>query len=120
MPLKKNVKSVFLAALRSGDYPQGRGRLLDPQGGFCCLGVLCALGQGAWVRGIYKPAFGLSPQSDGKDGLSKSGPNGSSSSLPKAVRERAGLTIKEARDLEVMNDDGASFYEIANHIEEYM
>lgn len=35
------VKTAWLDALRSGEYPQGKGLLRDNEGKFCCLGVLC-------------------------------------------------------------------------------
>src|SRR5262249_36155352 len=37
------VKKLWVAALRSGDYVQGRGRLRNADYSFCCLGVLCNL-----------------------------------------------------------------------------
>lgn len=41
--MNPEVKSKWVAALRSGQYKQGQGRLRSPQDGFCCLGVLCDL-----------------------------------------------------------------------------
>lgn len=44
--MKENVKQSWVAALRSGDYRQGRQRLRTVTGDdvqFCCLGVLCEL-----------------------------------------------------------------------------
>jgi len=37
------IKQQWLAALRSGEYDQGRDRLRTDDGAFCCLGVLCDL-----------------------------------------------------------------------------
>lgn len=42
MPITENGKK-WLAALRSGEYKQGRGVLDDGQGRYCCLGVACKL-----------------------------------------------------------------------------
>lgn len=43
------LKERWVAALRSGKYPQGRDNLREPEGGFCCLGVLCDLvAPGGW------------------------------------------------------------------------
>ena len=37
-------KALLVAALRSGEYQQGRGRLYDGiEGGYCCYGVACVL-----------------------------------------------------------------------------
>lgn len=38
----KHVKEMFLTALRSGDYPQGKCALQNSEG-YCCLGVLTDL-----------------------------------------------------------------------------
>jgi hypothetical protein len=40
--MKPKIKARWLAALRSGEYEQGRG-YLHPGSTFCCLGVLCDL-----------------------------------------------------------------------------
>lgn len=37
--MNKEIANKWAAALRSGDYPQGTGRLYDGKA-FCCLGVL--------------------------------------------------------------------------------
>lgn len=38
--LTKEVKDKWVAALRSGDYRQGKHRLKQIDGSYCCLGVL--------------------------------------------------------------------------------
>lgn len=40
--MKKEIKDLWVAALRSGDYAQGA-NALRTQDVFCCLGVLCDL-----------------------------------------------------------------------------
>jgi hypothetical protein len=46
------VKTVtvkeWVEALRSGEYNQITGRLRSQQDGFCCLGLLCDLGDAPW------------------------------------------------------------------------
>lgn len=37
------LKRKWVEALRSGEYKQGRGELLNDEGAYCCLGVLCAM-----------------------------------------------------------------------------
>lgn len=41
--MRPKVKKEWIAALRSGDYRQGRGQLRSEDNSFCCLGVLCNL-----------------------------------------------------------------------------
>lgn len=41
--MKTEIQNLWVNALRSGEYKQTRERLKDHNGGFCCLGVLCDL-----------------------------------------------------------------------------
>lgn len=44
MKIDEKIKTKWVAALRSGEYKQGRGALRKKDSGgdrFCCLGVLC-------------------------------------------------------------------------------
>jgi len=50
--LPAEVKTAWLAALRSGNYAQTRGALRRTDG-FCCLGVLCDVRKDT-VRGIWQ------------------------------------------------------------------
>lgn len=45
--MKNVTREEWLAALRSGEYKQGRG-VLKEDGRFCCLGVLCDLADVPW------------------------------------------------------------------------
>jgi len=47
--MKLEVKKLWIEALRSGKYEQGRGAL-NKDGKFCCLGVLCDLAVKAGVE----------------------------------------------------------------------
>jgi hypothetical protein len=52
MVMKKEIKALWLTALRSGIYKKGEGALNDQQH-YCCLGVLCDIyqkqtGEGRW------------------------------------------------------------------------
>lgn len=42
------VKQLWVAALRSGEYPQGKSKLRSSKG-YCCLGVLCDLAERAGI-----------------------------------------------------------------------
>jgi hypothetical protein len=101
--MKHEVKQKWCAALRSGEYRQGKGRLKRKERGveeFCCLGVLCDiysketgtpwLGQHmhqSWLYPHYK------------------------------VREWAVVEEIKCDSLACMNDAGKSFEEIADYIE---
>jgi hypothetical protein len=44
--MKREIRDRWTAALRSGEYEQGRSTLRDREDRYCCLGVLCdVLGQ---------------------------------------------------------------------------
>ena len=45
-----DIKQKWVAALRSGDYKQGRGYLRTIDNEYCSLGVLCDLSDVAWVE----------------------------------------------------------------------
>lgn len=85
--LDPEVKRLFLDALRSGKYPQGRTRLRNHEDCYCCLGVLTDL---AVKAGIVKWA-----QSDYGWGVDVTLPNGTSfintSDLHDKVIQWAGL-----------------------------
>lgn len=107
--MNKQVKKKWLKALRSGEYKQGQENL-NKDNAFCCLGVLCDLHaeevNGKWISGKYL---------------------GSSSLLPHIVSEWAGLLDNEDEEaiiykgkckyLTSANDNGYSFKQIANIIE---
>jgi hypothetical protein len=120
--MKKRVKTKWLKALRSGDYPRTTGQLRD-ENGFCCLGVLCN------IHAQEHPELAVKE-------TSKFSYMDASGHLPPAVVEWAGLrdvAEEEAEDeptdvkvtyrgqattLVNLNDtDKLSFKQIANVIE---
>lgn len=52
--MNPEIKAKWLAALRSGEYKQGRGYLQNGKGEFCCLGVLCDLYRKETGNGVWK------------------------------------------------------------------
>lgn len=113
MTMNKRVKKLWLEALRSGDYKQGKLKLRNDDNEFCCLGVLCDL---------YAKEHG---KRWGKR-------NGSITFMllsgvpPNKVWEWAGLSDANPRittspgsgdSLAGLNDTGSDFSEIANLIE---
>lgn len=114
--MNQEIKAKWTAALRSGEYKQGRGQLKtrSPNDGYCCLGVLCDLyDKELWqteeaVNGIVAITY-----------------LGSSSFLPPLVRawadiDNCGTFDEDGRTLSSENDSGATFAEIADIIDEYL
>lgn len=113
--MNHEVKTKWVAALRSGDYRQGRGKLRDlecetPR--HCCLGVLSdiyykEIGE-AWPE---VPFGALSPGLPTKDVRLWSGLSFLGASDDKVVLNRFTLP------LHIHNDQGSSFADIADAIE---
>lgn len=111
-PNRENI-AKWVEALRSGDYTQGIGALASFEGEsvqYCCLGVASEI---SGVCQIKKDAM-----SDGRGVLAY---DGSRSFLPMSVQEWLGVDGDapdvRAGALSAINDDGASFAEIADLIE---
>lgn len=107
--MNDNAK-IWIEALRSTEYKQGVGGLHPSEGKFCCLGVACdkykeITGQGEW----------LSDRTFIINRISRI------SSLPVDVRDWLGLADIDGAFadgcLADINDDGASFEQIADIIE---
>ena len=103
--MKPDIKQAWLTALRSGDYQQGQGYLRQGDQ-YCCLGVLCDL---------YGKAVGPEWEAADDDVHAM---HGTESSLPFRVQEWARIASPNPLDLVEMNDNGSTFEELANIIEE--
>ncbi len=109
-------RRLWVEALRSGKYQQGRMALRDLRtGGFCCLGVACQIsGLGAWSA---FPDVAETPMYQIGD------VHYSRMYLPYPVRKWLGLAtdsgvlVGSGNTLSAKNDGGASFTEIADIIE---
>jgi hypothetical protein len=130
--MNRRIRDMWVAALRSGEFKQGRGwlRQADPKDtpdSFCCLGVLCEIfrretGEGVWAEkaqdhdnhrcGEFN--FKLSPLSY------------SDSLTPAEVADWAEMGCRDPwmdderygeRSLSGLNDDGVDFQTIADVIE---
>ena len=93
MAMTPELKARWIAALRSGEYTQGRNALKTPEGHYCCLGVLC--------RVLERPdLIGQSYE---------------------RLREASGLTTSETDGCVELNDVAQrSFNQIADYIEVYL
>jgi hypothetical protein len=123
--MDKRIKGLWLKALRSGEYKQGREYLNN--NGFCCLGVLCDLyaketDHGRWIE---DPILHCGPSFKSLNGESDEMP-------PLDVLVWAGLvdvagspnlyfeTIEGMRPSDMfipaLNDNGWSFKQLADQI----
>lgn len=100
-----DLKTKWLAALRSGKYKQGQ-RALKRNDEFCCLGVLCDVLGADWEVGADKD-LGATVGGELQDYY-----------LNPCALATAGFSEQQQAILYGMNDDqGRSFAEIADHIE---
>ena len=110
LDMNPEIRARWTAALRSGDYQQGREQL-HYGGTWCCLGVLCDLAE----------KDGVITSTDSGQGWRSYG--GCHDYPPDAVVNWAGLPGYNPRaetpgpTLVALNDSGASFLEIADAID---
>jgi hypothetical protein len=115
--MNPEIKAKWVAALRSGEYKQGKERLYSPSQGYCCLGVLTDL--------YSKEVLGIPYL--GEDDLKKYGED----YLCDEVMAWAGLPNSDPEvdeslviingvppSLSQLNDAGFTFNDIADIIEE--
>lgn len=110
---------AWIEALRSGKYGQGKSELRVAKNKFCCLGVLCDLeNPDAWSHprgGGWIWRWENAPEGDRHDARY--------AVLPPSplMRERYGMPYAqqfgEGNALDLMNDGGKTFTEIADVIE---
>lgn len=122
--MKRSERDEWVRALRGelGDYLQGRSVLRSKDDRFCCLGVKCDLD----VRAEHRHNIWSRPTVDGdthgvtyywQDGKLRE--EGERSGMPTdGILDAWGLTYTQSRALATMNDQGVSFAEIADWIEE--
>lgn len=114
-------QQLWVNALRSGEYKQTTEQLNDGDGGFCCLGVLCDLYEKETGNTFTKNEDGVYTYGEIRElGLALEYDYD-------AVKKWAGLKsvngeFRETDDdentcLAELNDDGYSFFDIANVIE---
>lgn len=108
--MKKSIAKKWVAALRSGDYKQGKGQLRDTKNRFCCLGVLCNLHAQAHPK--------IAAMQRDKDAYMAS-----TGLLPQEVMDWAGMSdeigcLPNGDSLAELNDGGKRFTTIAKIIEQ--
>ena len=114
--MNKRIKKLWVAALRSGEYKQGRRRLRSDVNTFCCFGVLCnihaqehpEIAAAQQTRRAYMGSYALPPE----EVLLWAG--------LESFRADAVRIAGELNFLEAHNDRGVSFSQIADAIEEQL
>jgi hypothetical protein len=105
--MKKDVAEKWVAALRSGNYKQGTGRLRNNDKSFCCLGVLCdVLGRKFDEYGVVEETSVLLPKSVVEEAKMKN-------DAGVIEEDPKGLALWEQNDIA-----NKSFNEIADFIEQ--
>ncbi len=122
--MNQEIKTKWVAALRSGEYEQGIGKLRS-NNSYCCLGVLCDLyhketGIGEWVPDT------------GRDDSKRLMFLDHGEALPEEVIAWAGLPEEDAmipirvhpdkcpRTLSSYNDSGTTFVAVADLIDKHL
>lgn len=123
--MKAEIKSKWLAALRSGEYAQTSqvlSRVEDGKRSYCCLGVLCEV-MGAKRDGNYKlPGDNQKHHSHGPDAPGNGefytfGGERDCGFPPKAILREADVSQDFCEMLADGNDTGLPFSAIADTIE---
>jgi hypothetical protein len=123
--MKKEVAQKWVEALRSGEYQQSMKALktveasAESRTGYCCLGVLCDLSRvGSW-RSTKSPelaAYQTGNEINDYQNISWPPPEVLNWA---GMRHNTGFIDSQGYSLSNMNDDGATFEEIAALIERY-
>jgi hypothetical protein len=115
--LKPDFKAAWVAALRSGEYPQTRGRLRDRQG-YCCIGVACDVALKMGMLNKLSRWHEIDNEIQEFNNGFISGVGMPPPDVSDAFFVNDGYNFVSSRGtLDAMNDRGASFEEIADIIE---
>lgn len=110
--MRADIKKEWTEALRSDKFKQCKGRLKKVFGGptrHCCLGVLCE------IKNLEESERII----EGSEYINfKMNDESSFSDLPNVFAEYVGIPVLKEQMLMKMNDEGKSFNEIADWIEE--
>lgn len=107
--LTKAFQETWAAALESGKYKQGTRQLRSEDNEYCCLGVASDLVCPTKWRHQWE-------NNQGPWGVHESDGNFRTGYMARECRNEIGLTHDDERVLSHMNDEGATFPEIAKYI----
>ena len=106
--MNPTFKAKWVAALRSGEYKQGKYVLRDQENNFCCLGVLMDIDGCLWnpteLCRVKTNIYSV-------DG------SGETTKLTAITAVKFDLSDEKQVSLISMNDSGKTFAEIADYIE---
>ena len=109
------LKEKWIEALRSGDFPKGKSTLLNDQGQYCCLGVLCEIHDEVDKVEKFFGNFGkiknLFFHKDHPD-------DWNTVFLPYSVREKVGISVPDMHKVAEINDISDDFSNAITYIEE--
>jgi hypothetical protein len=127
-PMDPELKAKWVAALRSGEYLQGKGVLKkvnkDDEIRYCCLGVLCEVAGLELEEDLSKPTGTAKVNYGVRD---TQGDWIVTTSIPESLAGQFGLGLQDLPDgnfydpqnpLIDKNDNGVTFAKIADWIEE--
>lgn len=115
--MDKIIQSKWVAALRSGEYPQGQNMLKSRSGDYCCLGVLCEIHPDV----VFHEEETASPNTQYIYSAVHKGDmeNRIQTQLPESLEKELGISSGLMAKVMEMNDlDGANFNQIADVIEQ--
>jgi hypothetical protein len=113
--LERDIWDDWLAALRSGDYPQTAKRMRWGNH-FCALGVLCDIHPD--LQWASNRVHGSRTLYNAYDKVADDGDGSWVSTLPRTFKERLNLTNNDMNVVIELNDRGAAFPRIADIVEE--
>jgi hypothetical protein len=129
--MNPDIKNEWVTRLRSGEYKQGTGAL-NRGGSYCCLGVLCEIGVEKGILSKEYAGPGARYMDEYEFTALDNEYDASSELLPEAAREWAGLEDSNPyvsylddddemyNGLAEVNDNGLTFAEIADLIEDQL
>jgi hypothetical protein len=111
--MNQRIKKLWIDALRSGDFPQGRGKLKNDKG-YCCLGVLeqIAANEGVVEFNGERHYLSIEVVSWAELGSTSAGPN-TNPYVGDSDLQRAAYCGN-------LNDEGYDFAFIADRIEAHL
>lgn len=115
--MNHEIKTKWLAALRSGDYRKSvhvlKRYFTTTKPGYCCMGVLCDI-----IKDDFGHASDLLEQNE--PGSFHNAKKSKFAVLDQSALHFTGVSPQHQRTLTSMNDKGATFERIANYIEKHV